>query len=257
MPPWTASTPAPPAGEGCLTAAVAHGRVRVRRRPAAAAVRVYVPAVDVRVRRLARGDRPDGEYRAGLHAQVLLGADAGPCPPPGPLARFGRRRGWLLAIQPALVAGVRLLALSDPGRAPANAVAAAALVAFLRRARTSSWMPGASRLPRPAPGRGDGGLCLGLSHRAADLRRGGDQVGGFPRLARRAAGRRRAGRAGSAGHAARPEPTLRRCGARPPGFPSGWPAPSSSRCAISSRVPAPRPSWPSSRCSSSARRWPA
>ena len=52
-------------------------------------------------------------------------------PPPGPLTRFGRRRGWLLAIQPALVAACVLLALSDPGRAPANAVAAAALVAFL------------------------------------------------------------------------------------------------------------------------------
>jgi MFS transporter, PAT family, beta-lactamase induction signal transducer AmpG len=51
--------------------------------------------------------------------------------PPGLLARFGRRRGWLLAVQPALVAACVLLALSDPARNPANAVAAAALVAFL------------------------------------------------------------------------------------------------------------------------------
>ncbi len=52
-------------------------------------------------------------------------------PPPFGLARFGRRRGWMLAIQvPLLMAGV-LLALSDPAAAPAGAVAAAALVAFL------------------------------------------------------------------------------------------------------------------------------
>lgn len=51
--------------------------------------------------------------------------------PPGPLKRMGRRRGWLLAIQPALVASCVLLALSDPAAAPAGAVAAAALVAFL------------------------------------------------------------------------------------------------------------------------------
>lgn len=52
-------------------------------------------------------------------------------PPPFGLDRFGRRRGWLLAIQPALVLACGLLALSDPGGAPAKAVAAAALVAFL------------------------------------------------------------------------------------------------------------------------------
>jgi MFS transporter, PAT family, beta-lactamase induction signal transducer AmpG len=48
-----------------------------------------------------------------------------------PLARLGRRRGWLLLIQPALVSACVLLALSDPARAPVGAVAAAALVAFL------------------------------------------------------------------------------------------------------------------------------
>ncbi len=51
--------------------------------------------------------------------------------PPGFLARFGRRRGWLLAIQPALALSVVLLALSQPGIAPAAAAGAAALVAFL------------------------------------------------------------------------------------------------------------------------------
>lgn len=50
--------------------------------------------------------------------------------PPGFLRRFGLRRGWLLLIQPALVASCVLLALSDPVIAPAGAVAAAALVAF-------------------------------------------------------------------------------------------------------------------------------
>lgn len=52
-------------------------------------------------------------------------------PPPGPLRRFGRRRGWLLAIQPLLVIAAVLLAVSNPAAAPVPAIAAAALVAFL------------------------------------------------------------------------------------------------------------------------------
>jgi PAT family beta-lactamase induction signal transducer AmpG len=51
--------------------------------------------------------------------------------PPFGLARFGRRRGWLLAIQPVLALSAVLLALSQPGVTPRLAVAAAALVAFL------------------------------------------------------------------------------------------------------------------------------
>ena len=50
---------------------------------------------------------------------------------PGALRRLGRRRGWLLFIQPALVAAATLLALSDPVAAPAAAIGAAGLVAFL------------------------------------------------------------------------------------------------------------------------------
>jgi len=52
-------------------------------------------------------------------------------PPPGPLRHFGRRRGWLLAIQPLLAGAAVLLALSNPAVAPVPAVAAAALVAFM------------------------------------------------------------------------------------------------------------------------------
>jgi PAT family beta-lactamase induction signal transducer AmpG len=51
--------------------------------------------------------------------------------PPGRLARLGRRRGWLAAIQPCLLVACALLALSDPVAAPVGAIAAAALVAFL------------------------------------------------------------------------------------------------------------------------------
>ena len=47
------------------------------------------------------------------------------------LARFGRRRGWLLVIQPCLVLAAVLLALSDPAGAPLAAIGAAVLVAFL------------------------------------------------------------------------------------------------------------------------------
>jgi PAT family beta-lactamase induction signal transducer AmpG len=50
--------------------------------------------------------------------------------PPGALHRFGRRRGWLLVIQPALVASAVLLALSNPAAVPVASLAAGALVAF-------------------------------------------------------------------------------------------------------------------------------
>ncbi len=39
-------------------------------------------------------------------------------PPPGPLRRLGRRRGWLAAIQPSLAAAAAVLALSDPAHLP-------------------------------------------------------------------------------------------------------------------------------------------
>jgi MFS transporter, PAT family, beta-lactamase induction signal transducer AmpG len=48
-----------------------------------------------------------------------------------PLARFGRRRGWLLVIQPLLALAGVWLALSDAAVAPLVTIAAAALVAFL------------------------------------------------------------------------------------------------------------------------------
>lgn len=51
--------------------------------------------------------------------------------PPGFLVRFGRRRGWLLVIQPALAAAAVMLALSNPAGAPLVSLAAGALVAFL------------------------------------------------------------------------------------------------------------------------------
>ncbi len=51
--------------------------------------------------------------------------------PPGPLARFGRRRGWLLAVQPLLVGACVLLGLSNPAAALLPAIAAAAAVGFL------------------------------------------------------------------------------------------------------------------------------
>ena len=52
-------------------------------------------------------------------------------PPLRPLRRFGRRRGWLLLVQPALGLAAVLLAASDPGAAPLAAFAAAAGVALL------------------------------------------------------------------------------------------------------------------------------
>jgi len=51
--------------------------------------------------------------------------------PPGPLAAFGRRRGWLLTIQPLLALATALLALSDPVASPARLLVAAIAIAFL------------------------------------------------------------------------------------------------------------------------------
>jgi PAT family beta-lactamase induction signal transducer AmpG len=52
-------------------------------------------------------------------------------PPPGPLARFGRRRGWMLTVQPVLALGCTLLALSSGPVAPLAAVAAAGVIALM------------------------------------------------------------------------------------------------------------------------------
>ncbi|MBS0640130.1 MAG: MFS transporter [Proteobacteria bacterium] len=52
-------------------------------------------------------------------------------PPLGLGARFGRRRGWLLVVQPLLCAAALLLAWSDPARLPLAAFAAAASVAVM------------------------------------------------------------------------------------------------------------------------------
>jgi PAT family beta-lactamase induction signal transducer AmpG len=50
---------------------------------------------------------------------------------PGVMRHLGRRRGWLATIQPALVAAICVLALTNPAAAPALSIAAAALVAWL------------------------------------------------------------------------------------------------------------------------------
>lgn len=46
-------------------------------------------------------------------------------------AGFGRRRGWLLVIQPLLALACVVFALSDPGRTPVLLVSAAVVIAFL------------------------------------------------------------------------------------------------------------------------------
>ena len=51
--------------------------------------------------------------------------------PPLGLARFGRRRGWMLLIQPLLALSCLRLALSDPTAAPGMLLITGALVAFL------------------------------------------------------------------------------------------------------------------------------
>ncbi len=50
--------------------------------------------------------------------------------PPGPLRRFGRRRGWLLPLQAALTASIVAMAVSDPHGRPRQLVLAALCLAF-------------------------------------------------------------------------------------------------------------------------------
>jgi MFS transporter, PAT family, beta-lactamase induction signal transducer AmpG len=52
-------------------------------------------------------------------------------PPPFSLSRFGRRRGWLLLIQPCLVIAGAALAFSHPADVPLRAVVLAGIVCFL------------------------------------------------------------------------------------------------------------------------------
>jgi MFS transporter, PAT family, beta-lactamase induction signal transducer AmpG len=52
-------------------------------------------------------------------------------PPPRFFARLGRRRGWLVVVQPLLIAAILLLGFSDPGIAPLHTAGLAVLVAFL------------------------------------------------------------------------------------------------------------------------------
>jgi PAT family beta-lactamase induction signal transducer AmpG len=51
--------------------------------------------------------------------------------PPGPFARFGRRRGWLLLIQPFLALACLALALSDPANGPLLTITAGAAIALV------------------------------------------------------------------------------------------------------------------------------
>lgn len=51
--------------------------------------------------------------------------------PPAPMARFGRRRGWLLVIQPLLAATCLAMAGSNPAITPLPTLALAAALAFL------------------------------------------------------------------------------------------------------------------------------
>ncbi len=51
-------------------------------------------------------------------------------PPPAPLARLGRRRGWLILVQPLLAAAATAMALSNPAQTPATTILAGLALAF-------------------------------------------------------------------------------------------------------------------------------
>ena len=98
-------------------------------------------------------------------------------PPLRALRRFGRRRGWLLLVQPTLGVAAVLLALSDPGGAPMLAFAAAACVALAVGDPGYRDRRMADRDVSAAPaGGGAGGLCLGLSGGSAGVHHRGDRA---------------------------------------------------------------------------------
>ena len=148
---------------------LADGRLRLRRRPAPAAVRLHLPPVAVGRRRLPRADRPDREYRPRLLAEVPLGARARQRRAPRPAAA-PRPPPRLAGRDPALARRRRRCAGAVGPRAPAVPRPGAG-----RPRRLPLRQPGhrggrlAHRgLPPASPGRGHGGLHLGLSRRAAD-----------------------------------------------------------------------------------------
>ena len=180
-------------------------------------------------------------------------------PPPGPLRRFGRRRGWLLAIQPALVLAPRCCSRC-PTRPPRRlrSLAAAALVAFLSASQdivVDAW-----RIETfPARLQGAAMAAYVWGYRVALLIATTGVIGaaGIDRLACRVAVRGRADRAGRPG---------RRCWRR-----SRSPRPSARSAGFAARMRhavleplaeflspgrARGSSSASSRCSSWARRWP-
>src|SRR5581483_12360038 len=92
----------PPAcPSACRPAPVVHGRVRLRLRPAAAALGLHLALLDERGRGGAGGDRADREYRPGLHAEIPLGPGAGPGTPAA-RARALRPTARVAAGDPAL-----------------------------------------------------------------------------------------------------------------------------------------------------------
>ena len=148
-------------------------------------------------------DRPDREHRPRLLAEVPVGARCSttprprPAAPPRPPPRLARR-------DPAGARRRRRAAGAVRSRAPAVPLPGAG-----RPRRLPLRQPGhrggrlAHRGLSPAsPGRGDGGLHLGLSRRAADRDHRRDLRGRRGRLACRAARRGGPDRPRAGGHAA-------------------------------------------------------
>ncbi len=184
-------------GEGCpftpeeglvtaarASAALAHGRLWLRGRAAAAALGLHLPAVAVRGRRVARRDRADRQYRACLHPEVPVGAAARP----GPAAR---RAG---AVRPAARVAARCAAgIGRSLRAPRNLPSGDRPHGRDRGGGVGGvpvgepGHPGGCvahrKLPAAHAGRGHGRLCVGLPDGAAGIRGRRHQRGRPPGLA--------------------------------------------------------------------------
>ncbi len=153
--------------------------LRLRCRPATAALRLHAAPLVERWRHLAAVDRADGQYRHLLQSQVPLGAGARSAARPGWLPPLGQRRGWLLVIQPLLVAGLRRAWRSATRPRPGSLFARCRRVAFLSASQDiaiDAWR--IELFPERCQGLGVGGLCVGLPRGAAGVGVRGDR--GWP-----------------------------------------------------------------------------
>ena len=145
-----------------------HGRLRLHRRPAAAPVRLHLSAMAGRWRRVAGGNRADGEHRPRLLAEIPLGPHARPGAR-AVRAAPARPAAWLADGHPALAGAVCGIARRlQPGGAACRDGRGGAGRLPVRQPGHRGRCLAHRELPAAPAGRRAGGVYLGLPGGAAD-----------------------------------------------------------------------------------------